>query len=233
MFDFSKWIGQLSEGKRNSLFDKKLILKSLQGVKARKFLDTGCGEGEFTQKVAELIRAEEIFGVEIDAIKCGEAEQKGIKIVNQDLKDALPFANNYFDVVLSRQCIEHLCFPDRYLEEVRRVLAPNGLFVLTTTNLAALHYRLMLLFGIQPVCLHPSMYKVFPLKGENPVYGHKSVFTYIALKEVLERHHFKLLESRTHSLYFLPRWLSEIICRCFKNIGIYTFFVLKNEDITR
>ncbi len=223
MFNLDKY----SKGIKNSDFDRESIIKILQRHNLKKFLDLGCGDGSFTTKVAKTVKAEEIAGIEIDKDKCGKAKERGIKIFCQDLKEKFPFPDNYFDLVLSRQSIEHLYFTDRYLEEIKRVLKSEGIFVLTTTNLAGLHYRFMLLFGVQPMCLHPSRYKVFPLKGENPLYGHKSVFTYGALKEILRRHNFKIIKSRTHSLYFLPRWLSEIICCCLRNVGIYSFFMLK------
>lgn len=220
-------INKYSKGMKNSNFDRKLIIRNLRGFKAKSFLDLGCGDGSFTLRVAETVKADEIVGVEIDEEKCKKAEEKGIKIFCRDLKEKFLFDNNYFDLILSRQSIEHLYFTDKYLEEIRRVLKPEGTFILTTTNLAALHYRFMLLFGMQPMCLHPSKYKVFPLKGENPFYGHKSVFTYGALKEVLKKNNFKIIKSGTHSLYLFPRWLSEIICRVFKNFGIYSFFIIK------
>jgi len=227
MSKISKLMSNLSRGKENSVFDKTLISKVLQNIKAQNLLDVGCGDGSFTREAADTLRAKEVWGIEIDVKECKKAEKRGVRIICQDLKNFFPFPNDYFDIVLSRQCIEHLYFTDKHLEEVKRVLNPNGVFMLTTTNLAALHYRLMLFFGIQPICLHPSIYKVFPLEGKNPVYGHKSVFTYRALKEVLIKHNFKLLKSGTHSLYPFPRWFSEILCRFFKNIGIYSFFVLK------
>lgn len=46
--------------------------------------------------------------------------------------------------------IEHLFDIDRLLFEVKRMLKPGGIAVITTSNLASWYNRLSLLFGWQP-----------------------------------------------------------------------------------
>ena len=81
------------------------------------------------------------------------------------------------------------------MEELHRILKPGGILILSTTNLVALHSRLMLFLGFMPNSLHPSKHIVGTLikkNGGNPLYGHKSVFTGKALKQFTKIHKFKI-----------------------------------------
>jgi SAM-dependent methyltransferase len=51
----------------------------------------------------------------------------------------LPFAGATFERVLSIEVLEHLCDPVRAIDEMRRVLAPGGLLLLTTRFTYPLH----------------------------------------------------------------------------------------------
>lgn len=49
-------------------------------------------------------------------------------------KDALPFSENSFDIVISLAVIEHISNISNFLSEVRRVLKPGEIFYLSTPN---------------------------------------------------------------------------------------------------
>jgi ubiquinone/menaquinone biosynthesis C-methylase UbiE len=65
----------------------------------------------------------------------------------------IPFEDDYFDVVIFTEVLEHLPTPpSAVLKEVRRVLRTGGgELILSIPNIAALHSRLGLLFGITPL----------------------------------------------------------------------------------
>jgi len=53
----------------------------------------------------------------------------------------IPFADQSVDIVYSRQVFEHVRYPEVLIEEVRRVLKPDGVFVGSTSHLEPFHSR--------------------------------------------------------------------------------------------
>lgn len=69
-------------------------------------------------------------------------------------RDRFPADDASFDVAVWNRDLVTVKDVVHPLREVRRVLAPDGLLVLSVPNLAALHNRLLLLGGRQPTTLH-------------------------------------------------------------------------------
>jgi ubiquinone/menaquinone biosynthesis C-methylase UbiE len=120
-------------------------------LKPEKYLDLGCGNGSFTLKVAEVLNAQEVYGVDVVGEVLAEAESRGIKTYVADLNnDRLPFADGEFNAVSTFEVIQYLWNTDNVISEAYRVLKQKGLFILTTPNLASWVNRLLLLFGYLP-----------------------------------------------------------------------------------
>jgi SAM-dependent methyltransferase len=68
----------------------------------------------------------------------------------------LPFKNDSFDFITSRYTFEHLEYPERALKEAGRVLKPDGLFVIQTTNISN---PLVLLSRLIPFSLKKRIFK--------------------------------------------------------------------------
>jgi ubiquinone/menaquinone biosynthesis C-methylase UbiE len=81
---------------------------------------------------------------------CKEA---GIKFRMCDLeRQPLPFEDDYFDLVIFNEVLEHLFAPQsRVLREVRRVIRTGGKIILSVPNIAAMRYRVVLLLGMSPL----------------------------------------------------------------------------------
>ena len=97
------------------------------------------------------------------------------------------------------ELIEHLFDTDHFLDEVYRVLKPNGIFVLSTPNLASIHNRIALLLGYQPYCMSVSIrhlvgYLKFSHKID--VSAHIRFFTLKSLTQLLLQHNFKIVEKQ-------------------------------------
>jgi ubiquinone/menaquinone biosynthesis C-methylase UbiE len=92
--------------------------------KGQKFLEPGCGRGEFLEEFNKL--GLECYGVDLSEYSgtmCPDVEvKKRIDLEN----DLWPFPDNYFDIIYNKSLMEHLRNPDRFLLEARRVLKPGG-----------------------------------------------------------------------------------------------------------
>lgn len=85
-------------------------------------LDVGCGAGNLLSKLPPC-RA---FGVDVEPeiLRGGVAGDAA----------ALPFRDGVFDIVFCSEVIEHVPDPDGLVAELRRVLRPGGVAVVSTIN---------------------------------------------------------------------------------------------------
>lgn len=108
-------------------------------------LDVGCGSGTVTRFYAEGNR---VTGIDVDKQALSVCRERyGVETVWADFATELPFAAAAFDVVVAGETIEHLPYPAIFLEEVRRVLVPTGLFLGSVPNAYRLRNRFDILRG--------------------------------------------------------------------------------------
>jgi SAM-dependent methyltransferase len=93
-------------------------------------LDIGCGHGDFLESV--YARTPHTYGIDPDE----QALKKNSIIRNTVLgtADALPFPDNFFDLVVSAWVLEHLDNPERAFQEIYRTLKPGGKVIFLTPN---------------------------------------------------------------------------------------------------
>jgi len=97
---------------------------------AGRVLDLGCGSGYGTASLAEHHpRVVGLDRVAPDARNRGEGS-----FVRADL-GGIPFTPGSFELVVSFQVIEHLDDPTDFIDALARLLAPDGLALITTPNL--------------------------------------------------------------------------------------------------
>lgn len=95
---------------------------------ARTVLDVGCGRGDFGRlKPAGRV----VYGVDADegAVEQASAHEIATR-VNLDV-EPLPFPDASFDAAFAKDVIEHLQDPLRFLLELRRVLRPGAVVVIS------------------------------------------------------------------------------------------------------
>jgi ubiquinone/menaquinone biosynthesis C-methylase UbiE len=213
------------------------FLKGNPSLKPDKYLDLGCGDGSFTLKVARLINAREVYGVDIVGEMLAEAGRKGIKTYVADLNtDRLPFADGEFDVVSAFEVIEHLWNTDNMISEAYRVLKTTGLFILTTPNLASWVNRLLLLFGYLPVhygCSLKVDLEKRPLESASGTCEHMRLYTFKTLRKHLETYGFKVIYSTSYPMgYVSSHFVVKMLNRFFsirKTLGAGMFFIAVKE----
>jgi 2-polyprenyl-3-methyl-5-hydroxy-6-metoxy-1,4-benzoquinol methylase len=139
-------------------------------------LDLGCGNGSLSHLIAQ--QGYEVVGVE-------DSEQ-GVAIARRSFPDChfiqasiydLPYAEleNYFDIVLSAEVIEHLLYPRELVRSAKKCLKPNCYLILTTPYHGYLKNLIIALLG--------KMDKHF-----NPLWdgGHIKFFSVTTLSKLLK-----------------------------------------------
>jgi len=104
-------------------------------VTQKDVLDLACGEGYGSSFMADVARS--VVGVDIsdEAVQnASTVYSKANLIFQQGSAIALDFADCSFDVVVSFETIEHLAEQAEMLAEIRRVLRPNGLLIISSPN---------------------------------------------------------------------------------------------------
>lgn len=100
------------------------LFHTFQMQKGQKFLEPGCGRGEFLEEFNKL--GLDCYGIDLSEYSgtmCPEVEvKKKVDLEN----DTWPFPDNNFDIIYNKSLMEHLRNPDRFLVEARRVLKPGG-----------------------------------------------------------------------------------------------------------
>ncbi|MEP6957029.1 MAG: class I SAM-dependent methyltransferase, partial [Chthoniobacterales bacterium] len=109
------------------------------------YLDLGSGNGELIDRVIrEFPVTPRACDYRADLLTIGSLE---VDVADLN-RDALPYADQSFDLVTCTEVIEHLEHFRSALREVYRVLRPAGIFVVSTPNVLNLRSRLRyLLFG--------------------------------------------------------------------------------------
>jgi SAM-dependent methyltransferase len=179
---------------------------------AVRLLDVGCGRGQFVKDLTSLLgRAGALPGspVGLDLIESTPnvfGEVDGFEFVRQDIDgSALPFEDAAFDLVTSNHVIEHIFETEMLMRELRRVVKPDGLAVVSAPNVAAWMNRVLFLFGSQPLGSEVGT--------ETTTYGFWPPF----LKPRLER-----FSPSGHIRDFTPGSLRDLARACgFRTVGYW------------
>lgn len=119
---------------RNDTKDNKLLAlktKSLGDYKP-KMLDIGCGNGWFIKQQQE--KGWDIYGVEPSQIAVEVGRRAGLNIHHGDLLSA-NFETASFDYIRSNHSFEHIYNPDKVLQEIYRILKPEGRLFIGVPNI--------------------------------------------------------------------------------------------------
>ena len=212
IYSDQKNLGDLAKNPR-----LKIMLDIINGLnlQEKNILDIGCYDGTFLSLIKN--RSNNFFGLEASDWGIEQCKQKNIDarqfFFDDKNKTRLPCEDNFFDLVVAGEIIEHIFDTDFFLTEIRRVLKPGGKLLISTPNIASLGRRLMLLAGINPIIeLSPN---------EPASSGHIRYFTRKTLKKLLEKNKFKPLESRADLVNFSNdgRIRSTCLARIFPSFG--------------
>lgn len=129
IFDkFEEWVNPFDLKTRLNWFSSQFDLIDLKG---KLVLDVGCGLGNFSKLVKERCGRPVPFDIGSHLIMTLSKELSNC-VKGNALN--LPFKNDSFEVIISSECIEHTCNPIKAIKEMTRVLASDGIIILTTPN---------------------------------------------------------------------------------------------------
>ncbi|MBI2664000.1 class I SAM-dependent methyltransferase [Candidatus Woesearchaeota archaeon] len=137
---------------RHKTKGKLMALKAIKtAIKGQTALDVGCREGIQSKWL-------ESKGYKVTSIDIEKAYEK---CIIADCNKKLPFKSNSFDLAWCSEVIEHLDNPEKSVNEMRRVLKPGGIMIITTPNSRCLIYRLLSAFGMPPQKVQNPEHKHF------------------------------------------------------------------------
>jgi len=106
-------------------------------VRNKVVLDVACGAGYGTCYLAER-GGLKVYAIDINENALSIAKEfynhPNIVYIRGDALN-LPFPNNFFDVVVSFETIEHITQIDKYIRDIKRILKVGGLFICSTPNI--------------------------------------------------------------------------------------------------
>jgi ubiquinone/menaquinone biosynthesis C-methylase UbiE len=106
-----------------------------QFVKGRKVLDIACGSGYGSAYLART--AKKVFGVDISKETIGYAQKKygsdNIEYLTGSA-ESIPLPDQSIDIVVSFETVEHISDYEKFLREIKRVLTPDGVLIMSTPN---------------------------------------------------------------------------------------------------
>jgi SAM-dependent methyltransferase len=112
----------------------KIIRKIQKYLPAGELLEVGCGRGD-------LLRVARMHGFSVtgcDIFGGRTPIDDSIAFYDSTLRDA-KFPDNFFDIVVVRNILEHLFDPNVEIKEIRRILKPHGYLYIKVPNVAFEH----------------------------------------------------------------------------------------------
>ena len=169
------------------------------GKSAARALEVGPGSGVYLPTLATV--AAEVIGIDIedaylDRLGPIEREYPHLRLVHDDIV-ASSFPDDYFDLILCSEVLEHIADSQTALKEMRRVLSPSGTLIMSTPQ----KYSLMELSS--KLAFLPGIIDVVRWIYKEPIMetGHINLLTKQMLRQQLDRAGFTVMETHSLGLY--------------------------------
>ena len=197
-----------------------ILSKNIIKSKPEMILDIGCGDGKGVILIANCFNVDfyKIHGVDISDASLKACQNK-FNVIKVDLEiDELPFRDDTFDLVNCNQVLEHLRNYRKVMNDAIMVTKKGGYILFGIPNLSHLINRILLLFGLQPLCI--------AIDGP-----HIRGFTHKSFINLLRSfHQVEIVDFTGTVMYPLPYFLAKIMSKHFVGLTGYTCYLLKKKE---
>ena len=108
---------------------KRRLIRQYLTKAHRRILVLGVGGGRLC---AELSQEHEVTAVDVSSVACKHARQVyGIKAIEHDLEQGLPFGGEQFDAIVIADVLEHIRHDKDLIAQMHRCLAKGGVLLVT------------------------------------------------------------------------------------------------------
>lgn len=183
-----------ANGAGNPIEEEEGVMFSLLPRESGRLLDIGCGVGSISLELQK--KGFDVTGIDFSEVAIEKAKERGVSahVVDVDKEGLSAFSDNHFDVVWAGDVVEHVFDPLFLFAEVKRVLKPTGVFLLTIPNDFDFQTRCKLFLSGKSI--QSDVYR--KLKQCK----HHTFFSWELLEYMLAENHFSIIEY--FSLYKSP-----------------------------
>lgn len=183
-------------------------------------LDIGAGSGTDLNNIRnEIKRNTQLFAVETFEPNLNRLDELGVKGCEVNIeRERLPFQDSTFDIVIANQVIEHTKDIFFIFSEISRVLKERGVIIVGFPNLAALHNRLLLLIGEQPICIRmPGPH----VRGITKGAFHQFITT---------DGYFKVIDITGSNFYPFPPKIAQFLATILPSLSVSLYFLCERTN---
>jgi ubiquinone/menaquinone biosynthesis C-methylase UbiE len=184
-----------------------LTLKEVAPGHGELILDVGCGRAIDGARLCQ--KGAQVVGLEPSRVMLVRAkehltENNARVVLAQGIGENLPFKPRSFDKVMCKGALDHFYSPSQTMEEIARVLKPQGEMIISIANFNSLGFRLAKKLYPVTKFLSPSLAKERKPWELPP--DHRYKFDYPFLSSLVKQH-FEIKRTKGISLFFgLPLW---------------------------
>jgi len=147
--DFVRFYDAYWRDKGDKVDRRRLELLAQHVAAGERVLQVDCGPGWLPEML--IARGAQVIATDLSGVAVEKARARGVDARLFDIDAGpLPFADDHFDVVICDSQLEHRVDTAHALDEMVRVVRPNGRLILLLPNTAHWRMRLWLLGGRFP-----------------------------------------------------------------------------------
>lgn len=222
------WLYKLKEGTEHLNYGRDIVEEvTLQYARNKvepiRILDLGAGHGTDLLNCMKILKGSGynalLYAIENYKPNIQELQSSGISVSNLDIEsDIYPYEDSYFDIVIMNQVLEHTKEVFHIFGEISRILKAGGICIVGVPNLASLHNRVALLFGLQPTSIR--------------MFGpHVRGITKQDFVEFIEKGgYFQETGFAGSNFYPFPPRISTFLSKLFPKFSVSIFIIISKTD---